>query len=227
MRLAVVRFPGSNCDADTVQAVRKAGGDAYYVWHRETDLAGADGVIIPGGFAYGDHLRAGAIARFSPIMAAVRALADAGGPVLGICNGFQVLCEAGMLPGALMRNAGQHFLSRPVTVRVENNETPFTTEYTRGAIFRVPIAHGEGRYVAPDETVTTLEQEGRVVLRYVDDNPNGSISGIAGVCNEAGNVVAIMPHPERAADPALGETEGAKVFESVLATVALSRGGPR
>ncbi len=225
MRVAVVRFPGSNCDADTVRAAREAGSDAFYVWHRDTDLNGAEAVIVPGGFAYGDHLRAGAIARFSPVMAAVRELADAGGPVLGICNGFQVLCEAGMLPGALMRNAGQLFLSRPVTVRVENNETPFTAGYRKGAIFRMPIAHGEGRYVASEEAVTSLEREGRVVLRYVNENPNHSINQIAGVCNTERNVVGMMPHPERAAHPALGETEGAKVFESLLTSVALLGGG--
>lgn len=227
MRVAVVRFPGSNCDADTVGAARQAGADAFYVWHRETTLNGADAVIVPGGFAYGDHLRAGAIARFSPVMAAVRKLADAGAPVLGICNGFQVLCEAGMLPGALMRNAGQRFLSRPVTVRIENTDTPFTTAYANGAIFRMPVAHGEGRYVASDAVITDLEREGRVVLRYVDDNPNGSVNEIAGVCNPAGNIVGMMPHPERAADPALGETEGARVFESVLAGIAHSSGGPQ
>ena len=227
MRVAVVRFPGSNCDADTVRAASQAGADAFYVWHRETTLNGADAVIVPGGFAYGDHLRAGAIARFSPVMAAVRELADAGAPVLGICNGFQVLCEAGMLPGALMRNAGQRFLSRPVTVRVENTDTPFTTAYTDGAIFRMPVAHGEGRYVVSDAVLSDLEREGRVVMRYVDHNPNGSINVIAAVCNPAGNVVGMMPHPERAADSALGETMGAKVFESTLMSVGLSLGGSR
>ena len=225
MRVAVVRFPGSNCDADTVRAAREAGSDAFYVWHRDTDLNGAEVVIVPGGFAYGDHLRAGAIARFSPVMAAVRELAEAGGPVLGICNGFQVLCEAGMLPGALMRNAGQLFLSRPVTVRVENNETPFTTGYRKGAIFQMPIAHGEGRYVASEEAVMSLEREGRVVLRYVNENPNHSVNEIAAVCNRERNVVGMMPHPERAAHPTLGETEGAKVFESMLTSVALLGGG--
>ena len=227
MRVAVVRFPGSNCDADTVRSATDAGADAYYVWHRETDLRQADAVIIPGGFAYGDHLRAGAIARFSPVLTAVRELAEAGGPVLGICNGFQVLCEAGLLPGALMRNADQRFLSRPVTVRVENNETFFTTAYQKGAIFAVPIAHGEGRYVAAEDTMAELEGEQRVVLRYVKDNPNGSMNAIAGITNVAGNVVGMMPHPERAADPAVGETAGAKVFESVLMSVGLFRGGSR
>ena len=183
--------------------------------------------MIPGGFAYGDHLRAGAIARFSPIMTAVAEAARAGVPVLGICNGFQVLCEAGLLPGALMRNAGQLFLSRPVEVRIENTVTPFTTEYQKGAIFRVPIAHGEGRYVAFPDTVAELEGEGRVVMRYATENPNGSVNSIAGIVNAAGNVVGIMPHPERAAHPTVGESEGAKVFESVLMSVGLSRGGSR
>ena len=225
MRVAVVRFPGSNCEVDTVRAAREAGSDAFYVWHRDADLNGADAVIVPGGFAYGDHLRAGAIARFSPVMGAVRELADAGGPVLGICNGFQVLCEAGMLPGALMRNARQLFLSRPVTVRVENNETPFTTEYRKGAIFQMPIAHGEGRYVASEEAVLSLERDGCVVLRYVNENPNHSVNEIAGVCNTRRNVVGMMPHPERAAHTTLGEIEGAKVFESMFTSMALLRGG--
>lgn len=227
MRVAVLQFPGSNCDEDTLRAARAAGTDAYAVWHRDTHLGDADAVMIPGGFAYGDHLRAGAIARFSPVMTAVSEAAAAGVPVLGICNGFQVLCEAGLLPGALMRNADQLFLSRPVGIRIENTVTPFTTAYEKGAIFRVPIAHGEGRYVASHDTVTELEDEGRVVMRYVEENPNGSVNAIAGIVNAAGNVVGMMPHPERAADPTVGESEGAKVFASVLMSVGLSRGGAR
>lgn len=227
MRVAVVQFPGSNCDEDTVRAARRAGAEAYLVWHRDTDLRDADGVIVPGGFAYGDYLRAGAIARFSPVMGAVAALAEAGAPVLGICNGFQVLCEAGLLPGALLPNAGQRFLSRPVTVRVENAETPFTTAYAKGFILRVPIAHGEGRYVASAETLEALEAEGRVVLRYVGENPNGSANDIAGIVSAAGNVVGMMPHPERAAESVVGETAGAKVFDSMLASAGLLRGGTR
>lgn len=226
-RVAVVRFPGSNCDADTLRAALQAGADAYYVWHRDADLKQADAVILPGGFAYGDYLRAGAIARFSPVMTAVLSHARDGGPVLGICNGFQVLCEAGLLPGALMRNARLTFVSRPVAVRVEANDTPFTSAFARGVIFRMPVAHGEGRYVAPPEVLRELEAEGRVVLRYVGLNPNGSVNEIAGISSAARNVVGMMPHPERAADPLLGESMGARVFDSVVKSVGLSLGGTR
>lgn len=226
-RVAVVRFPGSNCDADTLAAVSRAGADAQYVWHRSDDLRGADIVILPGGFAYGDYLRAGAIARFSPVMAAVQAHAEAGGPVLGICNGFQVLCEAGLLPGALVRNAGLRFLSRPVTVRVEATDTPFTTAYAKDAILVLPVAHGEGRYVAPAEALARLEAEGRIVMRYVEENPNGSLNAIAGVTNAGRNVVGIMPHPERAADAALGEVRGAAIFESLMHHAEVLGGGLR
>lgn len=226
IRVAVVRFPGSNCDADTLRAAERAGTDAYYVWHRDASLQGADAVILPGGFAYGDYLRAGAIARFSPVMAAVREHAEQGGPVLGICNGFQILCEAGLLPGALMRNAGLAFVSRPVRVRVEATDTPFTSAYLSGAIFEVPVAHGEGRYVVPADELRALEDEARIVLRYLD-NPNGAINDVAGVTNPARNVVGIMPHPERVADPLLGAADGALVFRSLVQSVALSRGGER
>ncbi len=226
-RVAVVRFPGSNCDADTLYAVHQQGADAYFVWHRDSDLRQADAAILPGGFAYGDYLRAGAIARFSPVMRAVKELAQAGGPVLGICNGFQVLCEAGLLPGALVRNAGQRFVSRPVRVSVEATDTPFTTAFERGAIFTVPVAHGEGRFVAPEDVLREIEAEGQVVLRYVDLNPNGSARDIAGITNATRNVVGVMPHPERASDPVLGERAGAKVFESLVGRVGLSLGGTR
>ena len=226
-RVAVVRFPGSNCDADTLYAVHRQGADAYFVWHRDSDLRQADAAILPGGFAYGDYLRAGAIARFSPVMRAVKELAQAGGPVLGICNGFQVLCEAGLLPGALVRNAGQRFVSRPVRVSVEATDTPFTTAFERGAIFTVPVAHGEGRFVAPEDVLREIEAEGQVVLRYVDLNPNGSARDIAGITNASRNVVGMMPHPERASDPVLGERTGAKVFESLVGRVGLSLGGTR
>jgi phosphoribosylformylglycinamidine synthase subunit PurQ / glutaminase len=216
-RVAVVVFPGSNCDADTVAAARVAGSDAYPVWHRETDLKHADVVILPGGFSYGDYLRAGAIARFSPVLAAVSAHARAGGAVLGICNGFQTLCEAGLLPGALMRNARLRFLSRPAWVRVEAVDTPFTALYEPGEILEIPIAHGDGRYVADPRTATELEANDQVVWRYVRDNPNGSTNDIAGICNAGRNVVGIMPHPERRTAPILGGDDGARVFQSMEA----------
>ena len=222
--VAVVRFPGSNCDWDSLRAAEGAGADAYFVWHRDTDLRGADTVVLPGGFSYGDYLRSGAIARFSPIMQAVQRHAAAGGPVLGICNGFQILCEAHLLPGALLRNAGLAFVSKPVDVTVERTETPFTGDYELGARLRLPVAHGEGRFVAPADTLRMLEAEGRVVLRYVaategspfQPNPNGSANHIAGICNAAGNVVGIMPHPERAADRLLGLTGGTGFFTSMI-----------
>ena len=216
-RVAVVVFPGSNCDADTLAAARAAGSDAYYVWHRDTDLRQADVVILPGGFSYGDYLRSGAIARFSPVMGAVTEHARSGGALLGICNGFQILCEAGLLPGGLMRNARLRFLSRPVWVRVEATDTPFTKAYERGEILEIPIAHGDGRYVAAAPTAAELEATGRVVWRYVRDNPNGSTNEIAGICNAGRNVVGIMPHPERRSAPVLGGPDGARVFQSMEA----------
>ncbi len=216
-RVAVVVFPGSNCDADTLAAARDAGSNAYYVWHRESDLKQADIVILPGGFSYGDYLRSGAIARFSPVMAAVIAHARAGGPVLGICNGFQILCEASLLPGGLMRNARLRFLSRPVRVRVEATDTPFTCLYKRDEVLEVPIAHGDGRYVADPRTAAELEAHGQVVWRYVRENPNGSTNDIAGVCNAGRNVVGIMPHPERRNAAVLGGSDGARVFHSMEA----------
>ncbi len=216
-RVAVVVFPGSNCDADTLAAARAAGCDAYYVWHRDTDLQRADVVVLPGGFSYGDYLRSGAIARFSPVMASVAAHARAGGPVLGICNGFQILCEAGLLPGGLMRNARQRFLSRPAWVRVESTDTPFTRLYQVGEVLELPIAHGDGRYVADPGTTAELEAGDRVVWRYVRDNPNGSTNEIAGICNAGRSVVGIMPHPERRNAPVLGGPDGARVFLSMEA----------
>ena len=224
-RVAVVVFPGSNCDADTLDAARAAGSDAYYVWHRDTDLRQADAVILPGGFSYGDYLRSGAIARFSPVMQAVAAYARAGGAVLGVCNGFQILCEAGLLPGALMRNARLKFLSRPVRVRVEATDTPFTRSYERGEELTVPIAHGDGRYVADPETAALLEAGGQVVWRYTLDNPNGSTNDIAGVCNAGRNVVGIMPHPERRNARVLGGEDGARVFFSLEARNATQHAG--
>jgi phosphoribosylformylglycinamidine synthase subunit PurQ / glutaminase len=223
-RVAVVRFPGSNCDFDTLRAAERVGADSYFVWHRDVNLQGADVVILPGGFSYGDYLRSGAIARFSPIMQAVKQHATDGAPVLGICNGFQILCEAHLLPGALMRNAGLAFVSKPVDVTVERTDTVFTGDYEAGARLRLPVAHGEGRFVASPDTLRMLEAEGRVVLRYVaatesspfQPNPNGSANHIAGISNVEGNVVGIMPHPERAADRLLGLTGGAGIFSSLV-----------
>jgi phosphoribosylformylglycinamidine synthase len=225
LNVAVVRFPGSNCDFDTLRAAEAVGANSYFVWHRDTDLRKADVVILPGGFSYGDYLRSGAIARFSPVMHAVQRHAAEGGAVLGICNGFQILCEAHLLPGALLRNAGLHFVSKPVDVTVERNDTPFTTDYAIGRRLRLPVAHGDGRFLATDDTLRMLEAEGRVVLRYVAEsegspyqpNPNGSAAHIAGIRNAGGNVVGIMPHPERAADPVLGRADGRGFFTSMAA----------
>jgi phosphoribosylformylglycinamidine synthase I len=224
-RVAVVRFPGSNCDFDTLRAAERYGAEAYFVWHRDVDLRRADIVILPGGFSYGDYLRSGAIARFSPVMQAVKQHAAGGGPVLGICNGFQILCEAHLLPGALMRNAGLTFVSKPVDVTVERTDTVFTSDYEADSRLRLPVAHGEGRFVAAPDTLRMLESEGRVVLRYVaaterspfQPNPNGSANHIAGICNPEGNVVGIMPHPERAADRLLSLTGGSGFFTSLMA----------
>ena len=225
LNVAVVRFPGSNCDFDTLRAAERGGARAYFVWHRDTGLQGADVVLLPGGFSYGDYLRSGAIARFSPVMQAVQRHAAAGGPVLGICNGFQILCEAHLLPGALMRNAGLTFVSKPVDVTVERSDTPFTSAYPAGTRLRLPVAHGDGRFVAADDTLRMLEAEGRVVLRYVpasessplQANPNGSANHIAGISNASGSVVGIMPHPERIADAVLGATDGLGFFTSLAA----------
>jgi phosphoribosylformylglycinamidine synthase len=225
LNVAVVRFPGSNCDFDTLRAAERVGAHAYFVWHRDASLQGADIVLLPGGFSYGDYLRSGAIARFSPIMQAVQRHAAEGGPVLGICNGFQILCEAHLLPGALMRNAGLTFVSKPVDVVVERSDTVFTSAYPGGARLRLPVAHGDGRFVAAADTLRMLEAEGRVVLRYVaaseasplQANPNGSANHIAGICNAAGTVVGIMPHPERIADALLGQPDGLGFFTSLAA----------
>jgi phosphoribosylformylglycinamidine synthase len=227
MKFAVLRFPGSNCDQDCVHAVSAfPGAAADYVWHKDHSLAGFDAVIVPGGFSYGDYLRCGAIARFSPIMAAVKDFAAAGGPVLGICNGFQILCESGLLPGALVRNRDLHFLCEHVHLRVEGAATPFTRAIPAGTVLRIPIAHGEGCYFADDATLARLEANRQVVVRYCDAsgavtaaaNPNGSRANIAGICNEAGNVFGLMPHPERACDPLLGSTDGRVLFESLLSS---------
>ncbi len=232
MRAAVVTFPGSNCDYDCYKAAQELlGGDVYYVWHREHDLREPDVVFLPGGFAYGDYLRAGAIARFSPVMREVMAFAAEGGTVAGICNGFQVLCEAGLLPGALIKNASLQFRGEDVYVRVERTDTAFTSAYAPGQVLRLPIAHGEGNYVADADTLARLEAEQRVIFRYVDaagrvtdeGNPNGSMHNIAGIMNEHGNVLGLMPHPERVVDPILGNTDGRGVFESIAAALAGAR----
>jgi phosphoribosylformylglycinamidine synthase subunit PurQ / glutaminase len=229
-KVAVVRFPGSNCDFDTLRAAQRAGTDAYYVWHRETDLKGADFVLLPGGFSYGDYLRSGAIARFSPIMAQVQRFAQSGGPVLGICNGFQILCEAGLLPGALMRNSQLSFVSRPVALRVEQTDTAFTNRYRKGDILRMPVAHGDGRFAAEERTLKELEATGRVVVRYVgldggalEGTITGALNDIAGICSPEGNVVGLMPHPDRAADTALGNTDGLAFFTSMLSWGAVAQ----
>lgn len=228
MKVGVVSFPGSNCDEDALLAiVERLHEKAVLLWHKEHDLQGADVVILPGGFSYGDYLRAGAIARFSPIMQEVVAHAKRGKPVIGICNGFQIACEAGLLPGALLRNASLQFRSMPVTLRVENTKTVFTRAAASGATLTMPIAHGDGRYTADDETLARLEGDGRVVFRYVDTtgqpseaaNPNGSMHNIAGITNETGTVVGLMPHPERAMEPLLGSVDGVVLFESLLRTV--------
>jgi phosphoribosylformylglycinamidine synthase len=225
MKFAVVVFPGSNCDHDAYYAVQHVlGQDAELVWHKDTSLKGADVVILPGGFAHGDYLRTGAMARFSPIMAAVRSFADAGGPTLGICNGFQVLLEAGLLPGAMLRNRGLKFRCEHVHIRVEQTDTPFTARCAPGQVLRIPIAHGEGNYYADPGTVARLEANRQIVFRYstaagaVTDeaNPNGSVASIAGICSERRNVVGLMPHPERACEPSLGSKDGLVILESVV-----------
>ncbi|MBA3467275.1 MAG: phosphoribosylformylglycinamidine synthase subunit PurQ [Gemmatimonadaceae bacterium] len=229
MKFGIVTFPGSNCDYDAFHAVTEVlGEEAVYLWHKDHDLQGADVVVLPGGFSYGDYLRAGAIARFSPIMQEVIAHAKSGGPVLGICNGFQIACEAGLLPGALMRNRDMKFISAPLLVRVENSGTLFTNRYADGEILRLPVAHGEGRYFAPPPVLDELEQDGRVIFRYVTAsgertsaaNPNGSERDIAGIVSEDGNVLGMMPHPERACSPLLGSEDGVRLLESILARVA-------
>lgn len=229
MKFGIVTFPGSNCDYDAFHAVRDVlGEEVVYLWHRDHDLQGADVIVLPGGFSYGDYLRAGAIARFSPIMREVIAHAGRGAPVLAICNGFQIACEAGLLPGALLRNASLTFVCETVRLRVETDDTIFTSGYARGDVLRIPVAHGEGRYTADPALLDRLEGEGRVLFRYVGAagereagaNPNGSMRDIAGIVNEAGNVLGMMPHPERAVDGLLGSTDGLALFESLLARVS-------
>jgi phosphoribosylformylglycinamidine synthase subunit PurQ / glutaminase len=228
MKSAVVVFPGSNCDSDVALALRQASGrPPVMIWHAQSDLPPLDLIVIPGGFSYGDYLRCGAIAARSPVMRAVKDRAAAGVPVLGICNGFQILTETGMLPGALLRNAGLGFVCRDVFLRVDNDRTPFTAAYRQGQVVRMPIAHNEGNYVADEDTLARLRGEGRIAFRYcdaegvVDDaaNPNGSLDGIAGILDERGNVLGMMPHPERLADPELGGTDGRAMFDGLLAVI--------
>jgi phosphoribosylformylglycinamidine synthase len=229
MKAAVIRFPGSNCDQDCHLVLRQLGVDVSYVWHKDASVAGYDLIVLPGGFSYGDYLRCGAIARFSPVMQGVKQAAAAGTLVLGICNGFQILCEAGLLPGALVRNRDLHFICEHRAVRVEDVANPFLNQSRTGTVLDLPIAHGEGCYVADAATLRELNLRGRVLLRYTDErgaatdagNPNGSAENIAGICNAARNVFGLMPHPERAADPLLGGVDGRVIFESVLATLGV------
>ncbi len=231
MKVAVLTFPGSNCDYDLYHAVKQVGGEPVWRWHRDRGLDGMDAVLLPGGFSYGDYLRAGAIARFSPIMEDVVAFARAGGPVVGICNGFQILCEAGLLPGALIRNESLRFQSEDCLLRVERTDTRFTADYRDGQILRIPLAHAEGNYRADDAALERLEGEGLVLFRYVDahgeptpeGNPNGSRNNIAGIVSAEGNVMGMMPHPERAMEDVLGSADGVGVFTSLIGSMAGAR----
>ena len=229
MKFGVIVFPGSNCDHDAYHVISKhVGQPVDFIWHRDMNLDDYDAVILPGGFSYGDYLRAGALARFSPVMSAVREFAGRGRLVLGICNGFQILCETGLLPGALIRNRDLHFICDHVRVRVETTETPFTNQLEGGRVLRIPIAHAEGNYVCDDATFDELEQEDRIVFRYCDErgqvtdasNPNGSRDSIAGICNRERNVLGLMPHPERACEDLLGSSDGRDIFRSLAATLA-------
>ena len=227
MRFGIVVFPGSNCDEDAFHAASSVfGQEAEYLWHKDADLKGADVLILPGGFAHGDYLRTGAMARFSPIMGPVQAFAERGGPVLGICNGFQILLEAGLLPGAMLRNTGLKYRCEHVHLRVEQTDTPFTSAAREGQVLKIPIGHGEGNYFAPPGMLQTLEANRQVILRYTDAagrvgeawNPNGSINAIAALCNDTRNVVGMMPHPERACEVLLGGVDGRVIFESIIGT---------
>ena len=232
MKFAVIQFPGSNCDQDCVAAINGLEGlRAEYVWHKENTLAGFDAIVLPGGFSYGDYLRCGAIARFSPIMSAVMREARAGRLVIGVCNGFQILCEAGLLPGALVRNRFRQFVCEIVTVRVETSDSPFTRDCEEGSLLRIPIAHGEGCYFADETTLRELNQRRQILLRYTDDrgrvvptaNPNGSAENIAGICNLERNVFGLMPHPDRACEERLGSADGAKIFVSMMHSIEAAR----
>jgi phosphoribosylformylglycinamidine synthase subunit PurQ / glutaminase len=225
MKFGIVVFPGSNCDHDAYHAAKHVvGQDAEFLWHKDTDLKGADALILPGGFSYGDYLRTGAIARFSPIMREVQSFAARGGPVLGVCNGFQILLEAGLIPGAMLRNRGVKFVCAHVHIRVEQTDTPFTCAARKGQVLRIPIAHGEGNYFATPDALAKLEANRQVIFRYTtaggdvtdEANPNGSAANIAGLCNEARNVVGLMPHPERACESTLGSADGLVILESAV-----------
>jgi len=228
MRAAVVRFPGSNCDQDCHLVLKQFGFDTEYLWHKESSAAGYDLIVLPGGFSYGDYLRCGAIARFSPIMKSIVEQAGRGVLVMGICNGFQILCESGLLPGALIRNRDMHFICEHVNIRVENTANPFLSEAKVGQVLNIPIAHGEGNFNADPETLKSLNGEGQVLVRYCDSqgnpavsaNPNGTLENIAGICNVSRNVFGLMPHPERACDSKLGSTDGLVVFKSISAALS-------
>ncbi|HUS19242.1 MAG TPA: phosphoribosylformylglycinamidine synthase subunit PurQ [Terriglobales bacterium] len=233
MRFGVIIFPGSNCDHDSYYAVNAIAGEpAIFLWHDSSDLQGADAIIVPGGFAYGDYLRTGAIAKFAPIMQSVKKFADHGGLVMGICNGFQILCEAGLLPGALMRNAGLKYICKQVHLRVESTQTPFTQGLTKGSVLQIPIGHMEGNYFADAATLKQLRDDDRVILRYcteegkitADANPNGSLDNIAGICSEGRNVLGMMPHPDRSSESMLGSADGLKIFQSMISAGTLARG---
>lgn len=217
MKFAVLVFPGSNCDIDMYHAIKdELGEEVEYVWHTATDLSGFDGILVPGGFSYGDYLRCGAMANQSNIMAEVKKAADAGKPVLGVCNGFQILTEAGLLPGALLRNNNLKFMCRTIQLKVENNNTLFTNQYEQGQIINIPIAHGEGNYYCDEETLQALKDNNQIVFTYSGENPNGSLEDIAGIINERGNVLGMMPHPERAVDALVGGADGLAVFKSIV-----------
>ena len=228
MKFGVIVFPGSNCDHDAYHVISKhVGQPVDFIWHKETDLSAYDAILIPGGFSYGDYLRAGALARFSPVMKALKDFAAKGKFVFGICNGFQILCEAGLLPGALMRNADLHFICKHVHVRVENGDTPYTSESEKGRVLSLPVAHAEGNYFCDDATLNELEENGQIVFRYCDpdgelnasSNPNGALSSIAGICNKEGNVLGMMPHPERACEELLGSNDGRDIFRSLTKAI--------
>jgi phosphoribosylformylglycinamidine synthase subunit PurQ / glutaminase len=228
VRIGVVTFPGSLDDTDAARAVRYAGAEPVSLWHADRDLRGVDAVILPGGFSYGDYLRTGAIAKFSPVMDSVRKFADQGGLVIGICNGFQILCESGLLPGALMRNAGLKYVCKPVYVRVENADTPFTNACREGEVLCIPVGHMDGNYFCDEATLGELRRDRRIIFRYStpdgevtrEASPNGSLDNIAGICSPGRNVLGMMPHPERASEPALGCIDGFKIFESLAGVLA-------